>query len=58
MPSSPEIGYGIGDVGVVEIFFVVETDHKSHSYCHIGVCGEVEIYLKHIAEATEENGTA
>ena len=56
MPSAPVICYGIGDIGIVEVFFVVEANHKSHADRHIGICGEVKVDLQHIAKATEKNG--
>ena len=43
VPSSPEIRYRIGNVGIIEVFFVVESNHKSHTDSHIGISGEVEI---------------
>ena len=50
VPSSPEIGDRGGDIGIIEIFFVVEAYHKTHTDSHIGICRKIEIELEHIGE--------
>ena len=37
MPPAPEILYGRCRVRVVEVFQIMETDHTSHTYSHVGV---------------------
>ena len=47
MPAAPEVGDGVGHVGIVEVFLVVEAAHQAHADGHIGVGGEVQIDLQH-----------
>ena len=47
VPAPPELRYGLGEVGVVEVFQVVQSEHPAHAYGHVGVGGEVEVDLHH-----------
>ncbi len=53
VPSSPKIGDRVGYVGVVEVFLIMEAHHKPHADGHIGVGGEIQINLEHVAEAAQ-----
>ena len=35
MPSPPEVGHGFGDIGIVEVFMVVKSEHPTKSDSHI-----------------------
>ena len=46
MPPSPEIRYGHGRKGIIEIFRKPEAQHPSHPDGHIAVCAEIKIQLQ------------
>ena len=48
MPSSPELRYALGNVGVIEILLEGEAQHLAEAYCHIGISREIEIYLERV----------
>ena len=48
MPASPEVGDGLGDIGIVEVFEELKAEHIAQTARHVGVAREVEIDLEGI----------
>ena len=46
MPPPPELGGGLGDIGVVEILQKLEAQHPPQANGHVGIAGEVEVELE------------
>lgn len=46
MPAAPELGDGLGDVGVVEVLGELEAQHPAQADGHLGITGKVEIDLE------------
>ena len=57
VPATPEVTHRNRDIWIVEVFRIVEADHPTEAERHVGVGGEIEIELQHVAERTEV-GTA
>lgn len=55
MPAPPEVGDGIGHVGVVKVLLIMEAAHQAHADGHIRIGGEVQIDLQHIGQAAQPN---
>ena len=53
MPPPPKIGDRGGDIGVVEVFPVMEPAHQPHADGHIGIGGKIEVDLQHIAQSAQ-----
>ena len=53
MPAPPEIGDGVGQVGIVEVFLVAEAHHQAHANGHVGVGGEVQVDLHSVGKAAQ-----
>ena len=58
VPSSPKIRYRVGNIGVIEVFFVVEAYHKTHTDSHIGISREIKVDLEHITERAQKYSRA
>ena len=59
VPARHELSDGTTHKGIAEVFREAETEHKSQTDCHVGICAEVVIELEHIAhraEPGEEHG--
>ena len=46
MPSAPEIGYALGDIGIIEVLQELEPEHTPETYGHIGIAAEIEVDLQ------------
>ena len=56
VPAPPEIGDGIGQIGVVEILFIAEAHHQAHADGHIRIGGKVQINLQGVGKAAQPQG--
>ena len=53
MPTSPEVGHTVGNVGIVEILAEGETKHFSQTYCHIGITGKIKVDMEGIEKKSK-----
>ena len=53
VPAAPEVGDRAGDIGIIEVFRIVEAEHPAHADRHVGIGREVEIDLQHIGRRAE-----
>lgn len=61
MPALPELGYGSGDIGVIEILVKMESKHQAQPDGHIGIAAKIEVDLEGIgqrAQPRRRNGKA
>ena len=56
MPAPPEIGDGVGKVGVVEVLLIAEAHHQAHADGHVRVGLEVQVDLQGIGKAAQPQG--
>lgn len=45
MPAAPEFRGTFGDIGIIEVFRKMESEHEAKADGHVGISGEVEINL-------------
>ena len=50
MPTTPELGNALADVGLVEVLVKPEAHHQTQADGHIGVAGKVEIQLRGVRQ--------
>ena len=50
VPAAPEFGDSPGDVGIVEIFQIMQAQHVTHADGHVGVSGEVQIDVQTVGD--------
>ena len=53
VPASPEIGDGPGNVGIVEVFQIMQAQHFAHADGHVGICGEIQVNVQGISCKTQ-----
>ena len=53
MPAAPEFCDRLGQVGVIEVFDKVETEHLAQADGHIGIAGEVKINMQGEGDAVD-----
>ena len=53
MPATPEFRDRPGDVGVVEVFQIMKTQHTAHADGHVGIRGEIQIDLETVSDQTQ-----
>ena len=53
MPAPPELGDGLRYVRIVEVLQEVEPEHLAEADRHVGVAGEVEVYLERVRGGPE-----
>ena len=61
MPALPELGYGSGDIGIIEILVKMESKHQAQPDGHIGIAAKIEVDLEGIgqrAQPRRRNGKA
>ena len=56
MPSSPEVGNTLGNIGIIEVSHKFKAKHLSEAYCHIGVAAEVKIDLHGVSQTADPGG--
>ena len=53
MPSSPELCYGLGNVGIVEVLQVIEAEDLAEADGHIGISAEIEVDLESESQSSD-----
>ena len=53
MPPSPELRDASGNIGIIEVLQEMEAEHFSKTDSHIGIAGEIKVYLEGVGQRTE-----
>ena len=53
MPTTPKFAYTFCNIGVVEVFIKGKAEHTRKTYCHVGVCREIKVYLERVGNYTK-----
>lgn len=53
MPAAPEIGHAVRHVRVMEVFAEDKAEHFAETDSHIGISGEIEVYMEGIEQEAE-----